>query len=295
MEERIIDQDEGRKIKVTRTAAGGIGDAVEEGVAAEEQAEEEVVLDLPEIGEEADYDEDLVGLTPSQLQKVLEARAKAQEARDKLLAAAEQSLAAADYKQAEGFFTQALVYDADCLRAKEGIWAARTENFTVTELFYDKKNAKKIAEEEDGVKAYIRSQIGERLSAERAEYEKEAEPLSARVNEARDTRRAAFAENRKYYLVRFSVFLALAALFAIGAGVSIPFIWRTQSILPIVLAGVFGAICLAMLVVVVLYSRKLYVACRLCSMNEKLNSTEEGKRLAFLQERIGLLDLILTD
>ena len=45
MEERIIDHEEGRKIRVTRTAAGGVHDAVEDGTEAA-ASEEEVLLDL---------------------------------------------------------------------------------------------------------------------------------------------------------------------------------------------------------------------------------------------------------
>lgn len=291
MEERIIDKDEGRKIKIKRTAEGAV-DAVEEGVGNGEAAEDEVVFDLPED----EYDEDLVGLTPSQLEKALEERAKAEAERDKMLAAAEDALSARDYEKAETFFTQALVYDADCVRAKQGIWTARTKDFEDLSVFRRKKSVREIAEEDAGVKEFIRSRVGGRLSADREEYRKEEEPLSLRVEAAQAERRAAFAENRKYYLIRFAIFLTIGVLFAVATAVAVPYIWRTQnSVIPIALSAAFGALCLIAVIITLVFSHKLYVACRLCSANEKLTSTEDGKRLAFLREQIGLLDLILND
>ena len=67
MEERLIDKDESRKIKIKHTAEGeDVVDALapdgeEEAV---EEEETDYIVELPEEDEE--YDEDLVGLTPSQ-------------------------------------------------------------------------------------------------------------------------------------------------------------------------------------------------------------------------------------
>lgn len=295
MEERIIDRDNGRKIKLKRNAEGGIEDAVEEGTPLEEGGDDEVVVEIPEETEE-EYDEDLVGLTPSQQLKLQEERAKAAAERDKMLATAREAHQAGSFEKAESFYAQALVYDAGCLEAKKGVWSARTHNFKEIGSFYQKKTARAIAAEDDEVKQFIRSQVGEQLRAEREEYAREAEPLIQTVAEAQSKRRGAFADNRRYYLVRFGIFLALAVVFAIAACIAVPFIWRTRvSVVPISIVAAFGALCLAALVVTILYARRLYTACRFCSMNEKLSSTEEGKRLAYLQERIGLLDLILED
>lgn len=292
MEERIIDKDEGRKIKIKRTETGAT-DAVEEGVDAQDAAEDEVVFELPEDGE---YDENLVGLTPSQLQKALEERAKAEAERDKLLATAEEALAARDYDKAETFFTQALVYDAGCVRAKQGVWIARTRDFEDLSPLRNRKNARQIADEDGELKEYIRSRVGGSLQAEREELRKEEEPLSLRVESAQAERREVFAGNRSYYLLRFGIFLAFVVLFAVATAIAVPYIWRTQtSVVPIALSAAFGALCLVALAIALVFGHKLYVACRYCSQNEKLSSTEEGKRLAYLREQIELLDMILND
>ena len=101
MEERII-EDEGRTIKVKRNALGGIEDATDgaadgetsEGASSPESREDDVefAVEFPE----EEYDEDMVGLTPSQLKKLQEererARREAEEARDKLIAEGKKAL-----------------------------------------------------------------------------------------------------------------------------------------------------------------------------------------------------------
>lgn len=296
MEERIIEKDEGRKITVKKTAAGGIADAVEEGTAVGEEQEEDVVVELPE-GVEEEYDEDLVGLTPTQLEKALEARARAEEQaraeRDQLLTMAEEALAKGDYKKAEAAYSQALVYDKECLAAKQGVWVSLTRNFQDAGVFYELKKAKKFAEQEDEVKEFVLSRIGEELREERAKCAAEAEPLGGKVAEARKMRRDVFEDNRSYYGKCVWIWLALAVLFAVGAGVSALFIVRTMSYLPVILTSVFGGLCFLFLIVTLVFCHKLYVAAKFCRDNEKLSSTEDGKRLAYLQNRLKCLDLVL--
>lgn len=296
MEERIIEKDEGRKITVKKTAAGGIADAVEEGTAVSEEPEEDVVVELPE-GVEEEYDEDLVGLTPTQLEKALEARARAEEQaraeRDQLLTMAEEALAKGDYKKAETAYSQALVYDKECLAAKQGVWVSLTRNFQDAGVFYELKKAKKFAEQEDEVKEFVLSRVGEELREERKKCAAEEEPLCAKVAEARKIRRSVFEDNRSYYRKCVWIWLAIAVLFAVGAGVSALFIVRTMSYLPVILTSVFGGLCFLSLIVTLVFCHKLYVAAKFCRDNEKLSSTEDGKRLAYLQNRLKCLDLVL--
>ena len=79
MEERTLDKENGRKIRLKKTADGEI-DALEE---TENDDEAEISLDFDEV------DEDLAGLSPEETEEVLKKREKAREAaraeRDKLL------------------------------------------------------------------------------------------------------------------------------------------------------------------------------------------------------------------
>lgn len=113
MEERIIDRE--REIKIKRKREGDDAvDALAADETEDEIPEEELVLEFPE-GEE--YDEDLVGLTPSQLKEELARREKAlSEAREeskKLAALGEEKLAEGSYDEAESLFGQATVYDIE--------------------------------------------------------------------------------------------------------------------------------------------------------------------------------------
>ena len=291
----MLDNEDPRKIKVKKNAVGGVEDVTDE-LAPEtgEESEDEVFLELPE-----EYDEDLVGLTPSQLQKELERREKAAEEaraeRDRLLAAAEEYLAKGSYEEAEPLFSQALLYDPESARAGEGVWICRTRNFKDLEPLYELENAQEINYSVPVTKAFVRARAGEKLKADRAEYEAEAAPLEESFAGAQDERREAFRDNRNYYLVRFLACTVLFFLFGISAGISATFVYRTQEITPFILIGVFGGLALVFLVVGVIFSRKLLVAQRLCNENEKLSSTEEGARLSYLRGRLLCLKLILDD
>ena len=259
MEERIIDNEREIKNKRRREGVDAV-DALADG-GEEALPEEELVLELPE----EEYDEDLVGLTPSQLKEELERRERAlREAREeseKLTLAGAEKLGEGAFEEAESFFAQALTYDP--------------EN----------------AEEE--VRAFVKERAGARLEGEREAFRAEERPLREKVEESMEFRRGYFRDNRNYFLVRFGIFFGLFALCLVGAGISASFIYSTRGITPIVLIACFGGAALVMLAVAIVFARKLVVANRLCRENEKLSSTEDGARLAYLQDRLHCLDLVL--
>lgn len=301
MEERIIDDEEGRKIRLIRLQNGET-DAVEDTADAEtaeaENGEtvEEFVVDYPDSDE---YDEDLVGLTPSQLQEELERREKAmREAREqseKFTAEADEKLAAGDFGGAEELYEQAVMFDVENEPAGRGLWLARTKNFTDDGAFYKESNAEQLAGSPEAVKAFVLERTEERLRAAREEFRTEAAPLRETVEKKQEERREPFLANRKYYLIRLYVCAAAIAVFLIALIVSSRFIVRTVSPAPVVLTAVFGALAFLFLIALAMLSRKYIVADRLCRLNEKLSSTEEGARLEDLENRIRCLDLIFGD
>lgn len=285
MEERTLDKDNGRTVKLKRTREGAI-DAVEEG----EETEAELSLDFGE------FDEDLAGLSPEETEAALKKREKAKEAARaegaKLVEEGERLLRSKCYPEAEPYFSQAVLYDPDLARAREAVWICRTENYTNTEVFYRPKAAMEFAETDEKTKAAVFAKLAEKLKREQAEYETEKKAIEEGVLAAQSTRRKAFRKNRNYYLVRFSIVICFFALFLCAALVSVYFITRSRSNLPIVLAGSFGGAALISLLVLVLFARGLYGAQRLCRENEKLSSTEDGARLETLRERLDCLDLV---
>lgn len=294
MEERIIDDP--RKIRIEKTAAGGVKDATDE-LAPETAAEEEdVLLDLPEELDE-NLDEDLIGLSPSQLKAELERRERAAEEavreRDKLLAEGERALQAKNYAAAEPYFVQAAVYDPACARAGEGIWISRTQNFTDLEALLEPQNAAELSEADEGTRAFVKGHAGERLEAERVACLAEAGPLEASFTAKQTARRGKLNDNRSYYLIRFLIVFGVTVLLLAAAAVSAAFIVRSRGLLPVILTAAFGGAALLVAIVLAVYARKLVVASRYCRENERLSSTEEGMRLEELRQRLDSLALVL--
>lgn len=291
MEERIVDKDDPRLIRIKRTDEGET-DAVD---ALAEGEEEEVLLSLPED----EYDEELVGLTPSQLQKELERRAKAEEeARAecaRLVEEGEKHLSEREYEKAETFFAQAACYTFADERIMRGLWIARTRDFTEYEPFYNAAYAEEFSASEEDVKKFVRGRAEERLRKELEEAEEEERRIAPDVEAKQEERRKAFAGNKRFYSVRFCAMLGAFFAAVVALAVSAGFIVRTQSPLPVIFTAVFGACALAFCIASLALSRKLLVAHRLCRENEKLSSTEAGARLSLLRNKIYCLGLILND
>ncbi len=296
MEERIIDREEGRGIRLTTTPEGET-DAVDaltpetEG----EESEAEAILTLPE-GDE--YDEDLVGLTPSQLKEELarreRAKKEAMEMSAKLTEEGEALLAEGDFAGAEGCFAQAIVYGYADERATEGLWNARTHGFTEIEPLLTPEASEELEENEEARELVV-ARLGEALRAEREKAEGEEKELAPVFEAKQKERREAFAANKAYYLLRFGISFGALVVFLVACAVSASFILRTMSIAPVVLTAVFGGLAFVSLAVTVVFTRGLVVASRLCRKNEKLSSTEEGARLQGLREKLSALSRILGE
>lgn len=293
MEERIIDRE--REIKIKRLKSGDT-DALEGSAEEGAETEEEIIFEIPE---DEEYDEDLVGLTPSQLKAELERRKKAEEeARAEcanLIKEGGDALKEHRYTEAEGFFAQALVYDADSAEAHRGLWAARTRDFSDGEALITDENATELSQEDDDTRAYVLGYFGDYLKGELAACTEAESALAPGVEEALLKRRAAFKANRKYYLVRFVAILSVMIVFIIASAVSASYIYTTTSALPVALTAAFAGCAAVVLGVLCVFGRKLLVASRLCSANEKLSSTEDGARLENLRARLENLHMALGE
>ncbi|MDE6059469.1 MAG: hypothetical protein K2G44_05445 [Clostridia bacterium] len=292
MEERLIDNE--REIKIKRKRGG---DDVVDALAEDDELpeEEELVLELPE-GEE--YDEELVGLTPTELKEKLARREKAkrqaEEAQKKLMTEGAEKLAAKDYGAAEAFFEQSLIYGWNGEAGKQ-LWRARTKDFTDTAAFYRAHNDEELVESDEEVRKFVLGKMGKTLEAEREEYRKEAVPLKEKVEAAIAERRAPFLANKKYYSLRLKICLAALVLCLVWVAVAAGSIYSTAGMLPVWLAIAGGALALVCLGFTVFYWRKSHLAKQLCEANERLSSTEEGKRLEVLEHRLVCLDYIFGE
>lgn len=284
MEERIVDKEDSRRIKLTAA-----GDAVEEGAETPAPSEaqdapptqDEIVEAEAEIVFE-EQDEDLVGLTPAQLREEMERRRRAAEqARkeyERLVAAAGDRADAGKFEAAEPLYRQAMVYGQDGA-AEMGLWRCITKDFSDTGRFYEIATAHEFSLASDEVKQAVLGKMGEKLEAERRRLTEEAAPLREAYTAASSKRREAFRLNKTYWLVRFFIAFALFAAFAVGAAVSAAYLTRTLTDVPVILLGVFAGLAAIALIVVFFFSRKLYLASRLVALNEKPSSTADGARL----------------
>ena len=195
MEERLIDKDDERLIRLKKK-----GDEVdaEDALAEEgEESEEEVIVTLPEDDE--DYDEDLVGLTPTELKREQARRKKAEEeARAecyKLVEEGEEVLAKGDYEKAESLFSQAACYGFADERIVGGLWTARTKNYTDFEPFYNYDYAEEFSASDGASKKVVREKAANALLADKEKFEKEEEVLGPGVLQKQEGRRRALPGN----------------------------------------------------------------------------------------------------
>ncbi len=288
MEERILDEDENRGIRIKRTKDGET-DALEgtEG----EIGEEEVAFEFPE-----EYDESLAGMSQAQVEDELARREKArQEALEncrKLIDEGNALLAEENFSEAEEKFAQASVFDVDSDEAADGLFRAATKNFTDTERLYTDARAEDLERLESG-KKLVAEKLGGKLREEQRAYREEADSLRPIVLENRAKRREAFAANRKHYIIWTCVFIFFAAAFAIATAIAADNILRVKdSTVPLALTIVFGVITFLAVAALAVFFAKLAGANKLCRMNERPDATQDGERLLYLERRLEILDII---
>ena len=294
MEERLIEKDDPRKIRIVKRGeeTDAVDDLAEGETAEEAEYAEDALLDLPE-----DYDEDLVGLTPSMLAEKLaeqeRARAQRREACEKAIA---EGVALRDKKDMDGAaqaFRRATLEDPESEEAHRLLWQTLTAEYTEVAGFYGEGAAEAFSEAPDAVKEEIRTHMRGALERASDELAAEAEPLRAAVEESMQTRRAAFGAHRRYMRVRFFACLAVVLLFAAGSAIAASYIVRVRGAIALIFTLVFGGVALVALGVTCYFARKLYLADRMCAANEKLASTQDGARLAVLEAKLSALDLAL--
>ncbi len=294
MEERMLDEDELRKVKLKRTAEGGT-DAVED------DGSEDVEVDLSASPENlfGEYGDDLVGLTPSQLEEELARRKRekeeAREQSEALTKEGGERLAAGEFGDAALLFSQAISCDGENFDARRGLWTAVTRNFSSADGLYEREEEGEFSAEPGEIRTFVLDKMKKTVEADRAACAAEAEALAPSVEEAQAERREAFRANRKYYALRagglFAAFLALA----IGCAIAASFIFRTPDLAPVIAAAVLGGAAFVFLAVFAVYAAKWAVARRYCSMNENLSSTEDGARLQALRDREEIIARILGE
>lgn len=289
MEERMLDEDENRGIRIKRTADGET-DAVE----GLEGDEGEVAFEFPE-----EYDETLAGMTQEQVEAELRRREKAREealaACNKLIEEGNALLAEEKFDEAEEKFAQATAYDMDSQPAAEGLFTAATKNFTDSEHLFSDERAEDLERLEWGRKI-VAEKFGDRLREEEKIYREEAAALRPAVDENHDKLRDAFAANKRYYLILTCVALFCAVACAVATAIAADSILRMKDgTLPVTFTVIFGVLTFASITVSAVFFARLIGANRLCRMNEEPDATADGARLTALDNRLRIISLILDE
>ncbi len=301
-EERIIDDEYGRGVKLRKTKDGYIDvtDEALDGAPEEEVAEEEISFAFPILEGEED-DEDLVGLTPEEAAELRKQKAEvAERRRAEYEATVEEGnalLSEKSFHAAELKFEKALQLDDPATEATVGYWRAKTEDFTDPDALIEEYVDAGIESLEydlgyeavEEIKKTFRPQLEKRYE----ELKTEEEPLFLEVTGKQERRRTILKARRKKSLISF-VIAALptlvCAVLAIVFGALITTTPDNRYVAPTI---AFAVAAVVLFLVFTVFANKLINACRMYSANEKLASTEEGERLSQIMEYKDLYEAIL--
>ena len=300
MEERIIDNEYGRGIRLKKTADGYVDatDELAEG-ASEEQETDEVAFEFPAFGDEDD--EDLVGLSPEEAEKVKREKAEAAALRkaeyDRFVKEGEELLQGGNFRLAQLKFEHALSLDEEATQASVGYWRARTEEFKNPDVLVEEylEAGIETLEFDLGYKAVdiIRETYRDKLQARYNELEAEEKPLAKQVEETQSRRREAIAGRLKKSGLRAgiaaipSIALLIATLIL---GLKIFSVKENTFVLPTIICAVAFFMTL---IVSVMLTNVFINDLRIRKTNERLSSTDEGARVEELREYMQLYSALL--
>lgn len=304
MEERIIDDEYGRGVRLRKTKDGYV-DVTDEQLDENEEEiveAEEITFEFPtfEVGED---EEDLIGLSPEEVAKRRQEKAEKEEKRRAAyLAGVEEAQAlldAGDLEKAAVGFKKAMKFSDEPTEASIGYWTAKTEGFTnpdvLAEAYLD--SGVESMEFDVGYRAVeqIRETYGQQLQKRLSELEAEEMPLKEEVEEKQTARRSYIKERLKksglVFGISFIPFIVCAVLLAVYGLKN--FSTPDNRYIPATIA--FGVGTFIFLIAFVLCANKWYNDFRLYRKNEKLESTESGARLAEIALYKEIYTFILTE
>ena len=305
MEERIIDDEYGRGIRLKKTKDGYVDvtdelaekdalDQAEQSETPEMEGEyDEVAFEFPDLEED---DEDLVSLSPEEalaLRKKKEEEEKARIAEyNRCLEEGEKLLESGSWHAAELKYEKALSLDGEAVEASVGYWRAKTSDFTAPDVLmreYVEVGFENL-EGDLGYKAVdiIKNKYPEVFKKRLNELEEEAKPLQKAVEEKRESRREIIGARLTKAAWRFSIAAAVSIILLVVTCILGSKIFSTKEgvhILPTIIAA---ALFLVGLIVTLVFTNKLLNVLRIHRANERDDSTEEGRKLVELRDYIEL-------
>ena len=304
MEERIIDDEYGRGVRLRKTKDGYVDvtdELADENADGEESiAAEEIAIEFPDFEEYED--EDLIGLDPAEVERRRQEKA-AEDARrraeyERYCAEGDEFLAAESFKAAAQKYEKAYELDENPKEAALGLWRAKTENFTQPDV---------LAEEyaEVGVETMeydlgeetlqtLKQQYGDVFRGRIDALTEEETPLAEEVEVKQVKRRAYLKDRLKKATIKFAISavpMLTALILAIVFGLKINSTPTDTYVLPTIICGVAWAV---FFVVFAVFTNKFINAFRMRKQNENLSSTGAGMRLLTIRNYKTLYAYILN-
>ena len=291
-EERIIDDEYGRGVRLRKTAEGyvDVTDELANADDAEEQVDE-VSFEFPMMETEED-DEDLVGLSPEEALALKQKKAEAAERRRAEYAQAVEEgnalLEAGEYDLAEKKFEDALKLDELATDASVGYWKAKTQNFQAPDLFLEEYVGVGIEslEYDLGCEALdiIKKEYHDVFEKRYQELETEELPLAEEVEGKQEARRTILKARLKKSAIKFGIVCVPALLLLVVTiifALKIPTVMDNRFI-PWTIG--FGIATFAGFVLCLGVGNTFKNALLIYNKNEKISSTEAGERLLEIRQ-----------
>ena len=307
MEERIIDDEYGRGVRLRKTKDGYVDVTDElapetEGVETEgeEMDAEEICFEFPDFVEEED--EDLIGLDPAEAERRRQEKAeKAAERRaeyDRYCAEGDEFLQAESFKAAALKYEKALTMDDNPKEASYGFWCAKTANFTEPDVLVDEyaEAGEETMEYELGFETMnaLKRDFGGVFERRVQELSAEEAPLAKEVEEKQAKRRTYLKERFKKSAIAFAIAavpMLATAILAIVFGLKITSTPENTYVLPTIISAAAWLVCF---IVFAVFTNKFINAFRMYRANENLSSTEAGDRLVTIRNYKALYEYLLA-
>lgn len=294
MEERLIDEEYGRGVRLKKTEDGYV-DVTDELVEDDEtQTAEEALFEFPELEED---DEELATLTPEQAAELKRQRAEAMKLREmecqKTVEEAQAVLQAGEFEQAEKLFDKARNLVPGNEAASVGYLRAITQNFAdpdaMIEEYEDEFDDAREAYEEfvyaHGKTAVesVSKEYADVFKARVAELEELAAPIEEKVLKKQEMRRAQIKTRLKKQLITLLCVAVPTILLLVATVVFATMIHSRPDRLFLYVTIAVAAVTAVVFFVCVWAGNKFLNTLRMKNRNEDLRSTEDGADLTELR------------
>ena len=303
MEERTVDDEYGRGIRLKKTKDGyvDVTDAsLQEGEDGEYEESEEIAFEYPVFDSDED-DEELAGLSPEEAAALIRKREEEEEKRkadyEQACREGDALLQSGSFKAAELKFERALGLDEEATEACVGYWRAKTADFANPDVLIEEYADEGIEnlEYDLGLRAVdtIKRDYAQTFKRRIEELEEEEIPLRAEFEEKQAKRRTVLsARLKKSTIVFCAVAIPTLALLIITLIVGLKNFTTIggEYITPTI---AFGIAFFVFFIAFIFVTNRWINAFRIRRANERLHTTEEGKRLLQIRAYKELYECLL--